>query len=271
VSADEIAELKSRVRDGWTASEYTGLGRLLRPAAQELLDACAISAGQEVLDVACGDGNLAILSALEGAAVTGTDLSPGQLERARARAEAEGVDIDWVEGDAEALPFDDESFDCAASVFGAFIAPRPDVVSGELFRVVRPGGTVGMANWAPVGFQRGFFEILRKYGPPRPASVPDQSLWGEEETIRERFGPYASSIAIELRTLPWRFESFPAMGEFFLRTSPGGRAAAESQDPDMREQMVAELSELVREHNDADDGSIHFDVAYVVVVARKRG
>jgi SAM-dependent methyltransferase len=270
VSADPYAELKDRVREGWSGSDYTDLGKLLLPAAQELLDACAVSAGQEVLDVGTGDGNFAILAALEGASVVASDIAPGQLERARARAEAEGVSIEWVEADAEALPFEDERFDCVGSVFGAFIAPRPDVVSRELFRVVRPGGTVGMANWAPIGFQMGFFDILTKYGPPRPAGIPEQRLWGEEAVIRERFEGLASSIVVEPRKVPWGFESLEAMAAFFVRTSPRAREAQQT-DPEQQQKMLEELIALVNEHNQADDGSILIESDYVVVVARKRG
>jgi SAM-dependent methyltransferase len=270
VSADPYAELKDRVREGWSGSDYTDLGKMLLPAARELVDACAISAGQEVLDVGTGDGNLAILAALEGASVVGSDISPGQLERARARSEAEGVSIEWVEADAESLPFEDGRFDCVGSVFGAFIAPRPDVVSRELFRVVRPGGTVGMANWAPTGFQLGFFDILSKHGPPRPEGIPEQKLWGQEQVIRERFEGLASSITVEPRRLPWKFESLEAMGEFFRRTSPRARDA-EQADAEAQQQMLQEIIALVNEHNRADDGSVHIEADYVVVAARKRG
>jgi SAM-dependent methyltransferase len=270
MSADPYPELKDRMRQGWTESEYTELGRRLLPAARELVDACAISAGQEVLDVACGDGNLAILAALEGASVTGSDLAPGQLERAAARAKEEGVDIEWVEGDAEDLPFDEQSFDCAASVFGAFIAPRPERAASELFRVVRPGGTVGMANWAADGFQAKFFDVMGKYGPPRPEGVPRQALWGDEDVIRERFDGLASSIDIQRRSLPWEFESMEEMGEFFGRTGPQTRNQADMPEERLQA-MVQDLLALVAEHNEADDGSVHIEAPYVLVVARKPG
>ena len=154
----------------WGLGEYPELSEALRPAAEALADACAVSAGQEVLDVAAGDGNFAIACAREGASVVASDLSPGMVERGRARSEAEGYDVEWVEADVEALPFDDASFDCVGSVFGAMIAPRPRVVAEELFRVVRPGGTVGMTAWTPRGFSAELFRLGRSYAPRRATS-----------------------------------------------------------------------------------------------------
>src|ERR687893_3126661 len=132
--------------------EYGGLSQVLRPAAYALCDACAVSAGQEVLDVAAGDGNFAVACAREGASVVASDLAPGMVEQGRARTEADGYDIEWVVADVEDLPFEDARFDCVGSVFGAMIAPRPRVAAEELFRVVRPGNTVGMTAWTQNGF-----------------------------------------------------------------------------------------------------------------------
>jgi ubiquinone/menaquinone biosynthesis C-methylase UbiE len=148
----DVAEIKQRQRMVWGLGEYRELSRMLEPVALELCDACAVSAGQEVLDVGAGDGNFALAAAREGAAVVASDLSPGMVERGRERSRAEGFEIEWVEADAEDLPFNDARFDCVGSVFGAMIAPRPELVARELFRVVRPGGTVGMTAWTPRSF-----------------------------------------------------------------------------------------------------------------------
>src|SRR3954468_8183043 len=157
--------MKQRSRHVWGLGDYARLAELLEPAAQSLVDACAVSAGQEVLDVAAGNGNFAVLSAREGAGVTALDLAPNQVEIGRARSEAEGLSIEWVQGDAEALPFEDERFDCVGSVFGAMLTPQPKVVTREMFRVVRPGGTVGMANWTKDGFQARLFGMFASYAP----------------------------------------------------------------------------------------------------------
>src|ERR687884_1578411 len=203
----DIQELKDRARELWALGDYRKIAEIIVPAARSLLDACAISAGQEVLDVAAGNGNLALLAAEEGADVVASDLSPGQVELGRARTEAEGVDVEWVEADAEDLPFEDDRFDCVASVFGVVFAPRPERVAREMFRVVKPGGTVGMANWGRYGSQGEFFECTAKYAPALPEGVPNPRDWGEEEIVRERLGPYAASLQIERVSTHWEFDS----------------------------------------------------------------
>src|SRR5918911_5310467 len=208
----QLAEAKDRSRQAWDGADYAPLGERLMPAARELVEACAVSAGQEVLDVAAGTGNAAALAAAEGARAVASDFAPRQVERGRARTEAEGLDVEWVVADAEELPFDDASFDCVLSVFGAQFPLRTDRVAAELFRVVRPGGTVGMANWPNRGFQHELFEVLDRYGPNRPEGAPNPRDWGEEAVVRERFEGLAGTISAEPRTLPWRFGSFAEMG-----------------------------------------------------------
>src|SRR4051812_47675604 len=155
----DIEEFKQTQRAIWGLGDYSELGRMLRPAADALCDACAVSAGQEVLDVAAGDGNFALAAAREGAAVVASDISPEMVERGKRRAALEGYEIEWHQADAEGLPFGDERFDCTGSVFGAMIAPRPEVAARELFRVTRPGGTVGMTAWRPEGHMVDMFRI----------------------------------------------------------------------------------------------------------------
>src|ERR687894_783822 len=182
----DYAQMKETAATLWGLGEYEKIARIILPASRSLIDACAISAGQEVLDVAAGNGNLALLAAEEGADVVACDIAPAQVELGRARTEAEGVDVEWVEADAEELPFEDDRFDCAASVFGAMFAPRPEVAAREMFRVVKPGGTVGMANWGSFGMQGEVFEVLMSYGPPPPEGVPAPREWGDEEIARQR-------------------------------------------------------------------------------------
>ena len=185
--------LKQHQRRIWSRGDYAAVSDALRPAAVALCDACAVSAGQEVLDVAAGDGNFALACAYEGASVVASDISPGMVERGRARAQAEGYDIEWVEADAEDLPFEDERFECAGSVFGAMIAPRPEVGARELFRVVRPGNTVGMTAWTPESLMADYFAITRSYAPPEPDERPSSTEWGREEVVRERFDGLAAT------------------------------------------------------------------------------
>ena len=237
------------------------------PAARELVRACGIGAGMRVLDVAAGNGNAAVESAHAGAEAVASDFAPKQVDQGRERTAAEGLDIEWAEADAEDLPFDDGSFDAVVSVFGAMFAPRPERVASELFRVVRPGGTVGMANWRPEGFQGGFFDIVARYRPPDPEGVQPPMRWGDEATVRERFAPYAEEVRVEPSVVPWRFESLQAMAEFFQNSMP--RPPQDLTD-EQRQAMTTEMLEHVQRHNRASDGSVAIEAEYSVVVARKK-
>ena len=265
----DIDAIKERNRWMWGLGDYADLSEALRPAAEALADACAVSAGQEVLDVAAGDGNFAIACAREGASVVASDLSPGMVERGRARAQAEGYDVEWVEADVEALPFDDASFDCVGSVFGAMIAPRPRVVAEELFRVVRPGGTVGMTAWTPRGFSAELFRLGRSYAPPQ-GDQPLSDEWSDEDKVRERFDGLAARFELEVRELAWRFDSPDEMVATLGTSAPPWVAAQQNLPPDRWESLVGEARELARRWA-GGDGPLEVQNEYALIVARKRG
>ena len=254
----------------WGLGDYAELSEALRPAAEALADACAVSAGQEVLDVAAGDGNFAIACAREGASVVASDLSPGMVERGRARSEREGYDIEWVEADVEDLPFEDGRFDCVGSVFGAMIAPRPRVTAEELFRVVRPGGTVGMTAWTPRGFSADLFRLGRSYAPPSgdPADVrrvvgrgrPCASAsTGSPRASRSRCG---SCRGGSTRPRRWCRRSAPRR----RRGWPRSRTCR----PSAGSQLTSEARELA-ERWAGDARPIELENEYALIVARKRG
>ena len=158
-----------------------------------LVAACGIAPGQRVLDVAAGTGNVAIRAAEAGAAVVASDLTPENFEAGRREARARGVEVEWVEADAEALPFGDGEFDVVTSSFGAIFAPDHQAVADELLRVCRPGGTIGMVNFTPEGLAAEFFERLRPLRAARRRPAPSRrSLWGSEEHVRELFGDASS-------------------------------------------------------------------------------
>jgi SAM-dependent methyltransferase len=265
---DPHAEQKQQMRDRFAQSDYAEIAKYLVPAARELVDACAISAGQEVLDVACGNGNLAILAAEEGAAVVASDITPSMLELGRARAEEDGVEIEWVEADAEDLPFEDARFECVTSVFGAMFAPNPERVASELFRVVRPGNTVGMCNWTPDSFQGRMFGIFTGFV-PNPEGVRPAVDWGRDEVVRERFDGLAGTVNTEIRTLPLAFESIDAGADWFETNAPMTKHPALTES-DKAELGVA-LRDLMAEMNSAEDGSVLIEGEYLLVVARRRG
>jgi ubiquinone/menaquinone biosynthesis C-methylase UbiE len=266
----DLAAIKQRQAYIWSQGDYSVLSRQLAPAADALRDACAVSAGQEVLDVGAGDGNFALACAREGASVVACDISPGMIERGRARSEREGYDVEWVEGDAEDLPFEDARFDCVGSVFGAFIAPRPDVAARELFRVVRPGGTVGLTAWTPDGVMGEMFGIGRRFAPPDPDQPPSEQ-WGDEAIARERLEPLAARVDYERRKLVWHADSPQAFLEEFTASAPTMAAARQALPPERFEELSAEMRELLERHNAADDGSLRIEAEYAVIVARRRG
>ena len=265
-----VDQLKQRSAEAWGLGDYGKIAALILPVSRALVDACAISAGQEVLDVAAGNGNLTVIAGEEGASVVASDFAPAQVELGRARTAAEGLDVEWVVADAEELPFEDDRFDCAASVFGAMFAPRPDRVASELFRVVKPGGTVGMANWGPYGSQGELFELMSRYGPPLPEGVPNPREWGLEEVVRGRLGPYASSLQAERVSTHWEFDSIEAAMQTFGSAGPSVAARA-AMSQDQLQRMGAEAYELMQRHNQATDGRVVVEPEYLQVVARKRG
>jgi len=239
------------------------------PASVALIDACAVSAGQEVLDVGAGTGNFALLAAAEGASVVASDLTPKLMERGRERAAAEGVELEWAEADAEELPFDDDRFDCTASVFAAMFAPRPERVAHELFRVTRPGNTVGMANWVAEGFSGRMFGLFNEYV-PRPKGVPAPVEWGAEDVVRDRFEGLAGSLEMERRTVPFDFDSVDSMMTEVEQNGPQV-AMRQALGAELYDEAMRQFRELIAEFNQADDGSVRIPSEYLMVVARKRG
>jgi SAM-dependent methyltransferase len=269
----DAAKIKAQSAQLWSKGDYSGLSEVLRPAARVLADACAVSAGQEVLDNAAGDGNFAIVSAEEGASVIAADIAPGMVAAGRERSEAEGVDIEWVEADAEDLPFEDARFDCVGSVFGAMIAPRPRVAAEEMFRVVKPGGTVGMTAWKDSGASYDMFLVGRRYAPPpEPGEEPPPGIeeWSREETVRERFDGLASSIEIIDHVLPWEGESPEWFVDFMERSAPPQAVAKANMPPDVYAQMREEMLEVARGWA-GGDGPFSVEARYVTIVARRPG
>lgn len=267
---DPNAELKERTSRLWGLGDYSRIANMIRPASRSLVDACAISAGQEILDVAAGTGNLALLAAEEGADVTACDLSPRQVELGRERTAAEGVDVEWLVADVEALPFEDGRFDCVASVFGAMFAPRPELAASEMFRVTRSGGTVGLSSWGDYGVQGEVFETFARFEPPRDERLPFPRDWGDERVAEERLAPLASSLQLERRTIALEYDSFDALWDVYLAAGPG--AAARNAMP---QETVDEVREAIRavvdRHNRGQGGRVVLEAEYLEMVARKRG
>jgi SAM-dependent methyltransferase len=246
------------------------MAEVLEVAAEDLVDACAVSAGQEVLDVGAGDGNFAVLAAFEGARVVASDITPAMVELGRARSEAQGLGVEWVEADVEELPFADASFDCVGSVFGAVFAPRPELVASEPFRVVRPGGTVGLTAWPPESHTGRFSMLSAKYL-PMPEGVPPSTDWGREEIVRSRFEGLAASLEFRRGAVEWRFASREGMLDFLEQNAPPVVAARKGMPPDVYERVRADVIDMTDGFNKAQDGSVEIDAEYLLILARKRG
>ena len=251
----------------WSQGDFAKIGVSAQIVTEELCEAVDVLPGQRVLDVACGAGNGAIAAARRNAEAVGLDYVPALLERARERAAAEGYDIEFVEGDAQALPFEDGSFDVAVSTFGAMFAPDQEKTAAELMRVCRSGGKIGMANWPPRGIVgAGVFKIAAEHAPPPPGVQPPV-LWGTEERLRELFGDGISELTLNDRQLNLRYHSPEHWLEYF-RTYFGPMITAFARVGDEgAPALEQDLLELMRGANRAGDAALVAPADYVEVVA----
>jgi SAM-dependent methyltransferase len=263
----DIDALKQRLRATWMAGDYDRFSRFMESSGVEFLDRVRILPSASLLDVACGSGQLALIAARRGARVTGVDIAANSIRAARDRAQAEALPAQFDEGDAEALPYPDASFDVVASLFGAMFAPRPDLVAQELVRVCRPGGMIAMANWTKTGFIGQMFALVSKF--IAPPGMPAPVLWGDESRVRERLG---SAIAdFRLTRVMYRFDyPFSPAGvvDFFREHyGPTNRAFAALTTPD-QEALHADLVALWSTHNQSSLANrTAVDAEYLEVVA----
>lgn len=204
----EMEALKTKLKATWTAGDFGQIAQAYTAGAAEFIARLNLQSGEKVLDVACGTGSTAIPAARAGAVVTGVDIAPNLLEQARARAESEGLNCQFDEGDAEALGYDDGSFDTVITMFGAMFAPRPEKVAGELIRVCRSGGRIVMANWTPQGFIGQMFKRTGSHVPP-PSAMPSPILWGDEATVGERLKDGIADLQLNRRLITFNFPFSP--------------------------------------------------------------
>ena len=257
--------LKARLKMIWMAGDYDIFSRYLEDGAREFYERLPVSPGGSLLDVGCGSGQLALMAAKDGLEVTGVDIAPNLVERARARAKAAGLRARFEEADAEALPFADAQFDVVASLIGAMFAPRPELVAAELLRVCKTGGIIAMANWTPQGFVGQMFKAVSKF--IAPSGMPSPVLWGDESTVRDRLGKGLSDLRMVRRHYVFSY-SFPpaAVVELFrLYYGPINQAFA-ALDADGRNTLRGELEALWAVHNEADIASTTVFAEYLEVV-----
>jgi SAM-dependent methyltransferase len=268
-STSDLDALKGRLKATWEDGNYDYFSRFMEPSAVQFLDRLGVAPGSRWLDVACGSGQLALIAARRGARVTGCDIAANAILAARGRAASEGLDVQFDEGDAEALPYADASFDVVATIFGAMFAPRPDLTASELLRVTRPGGTIAMANWTKEGFIGRMFKTIAKF--IAPSGMPAPVLWGDEDTVRQRFGDGVVDLRLTRVLYQFDYPFGPTEVVEFFRTNYGPMARAFATLGEQEAAALrAELVELWDAHNvSREQNRTRVDAEYLEVVGRK--
>jgi len=268
-ATSELSALKTKLRTTWIAGDFGQIAKYYASQAEEFIKRLDLKPGMKVLDVACGTGNLALPAARTGASVTGVDIAPNLVEQARANARAEELNAKFDEGDAEALPYENASFDVVVTMFGAMFAPRPELVAAELRRVCRPGGFIAMANWTPSGFIGQMFKTTASHVPP-PPGMTSPVLWGVEETVRERLSEGISKLDTRLQKITWVFPFSPAdvVEHFRLYYGPTQKAFG-ALDEEKQAALRKDLEQLWATHNQATDGTTRVEAEYLEVVAER--
>ena len=269
-----LDDLKTRHRAMWASGDYPSMVEtFLLPLGPELVNAAEITSGTHVLDVGAGTGNASIVAAQFGARVVASDLVPDLLEVGKSRADEVGVDLEWVQADAEALPFADESFEVVMSSIGVMFAPHHQAAADELVRVCRPGGRIALLSWTPDGMLGGLFKLMGRYAPPPPAGPQPPPLWGDPEHLHGLFGDRIEWRSMERQVLDITAFKHPlAYGEFFkARYGPTSAIRANAEKQGRAEEFDAELDAFCDEWNRGSDDQAHFEMQYLVTVGTRAG
>jgi len=267
-----VADLKQVHRATWAAGDYAAVAEMIDEAPpRDLVAKAGLRPGQEVLDVATGTGNIALRAAEAGAQVIGLDLTPELFETARRRAAERGVHVDWVEGDAEQLPFEEERFDRVLSAFGVQFAPRHDTTAAELVRVCRPGGRIVVVNWTPDSAIGELLKTMGGYMPAPPAFASPPPLWGSDKHVRRLFAGSPVDIEFERGYNPWHFESPEHFASFFeTHYGPTLKARERLESEGTWGACRGDMVALAQRRNEATDGSLLMPAEYLVATAYVR-
>ena len=269
ITAPDLAAIKQRQQQTWSSGDFAVVATRIVLVAERLVDTADLHAGWHVLDVATGSGNAAIAAARLGCTAVGVDYVPALLERGRERVAAERLPVELIEGDAEALPFEDDSFDAVISVFGTMFAPDHERAASELLRVSRPGGTIALASWAPDGFIGDLFRTTSKHVPP-PPGLQSPMLWGTEPHLREIFGDGISSLEVREQTYTFRFRSAEDFVAFFRTWYGPTLKAFAALEGSAREALESDLVALTRTRGRVVSDSIAIPATYTEAVAIAR-
>jgi len=266
VDLEVVKQVQQKI---WSEGDFSMVAGTVILVGEELCEAADILPDERVLDVACGSGNATLPAARRAWGNTvGIDYVPELLERGRERAAAERLDVDFVEGDAEDLPFDDASFDVVVSTFGAMFAPDQQKAADELLRVCKPGGRIAMANWTPEGYVGKMFATTVKHA-PLPPGVKPPVLWGTEDHLRELFGDGISSLTASKTEIVFRFRSADHWLEFFRTYFGPTKMAFERVGPDGEEALASDLTQLANQFNTAGDRAMRVPSEYLQVIATR--
>ena len=261
-----MEEFKQRQRAMWAAGDYAALADYISQVGERLVASAGVEAGMRVLDVASGTGNAALPAARAGAGVTCLDLVPELLEAGRRKCESEGIEIEWVEGDAEELPFGDDSFDRVFSTFGHMFAPRHRRTADEMLRVCRPGGVIGICCWTPEGTVGDVFRASASYMPPPPDFASSPLLWGTEEHVREMFGS-ATAFEFERHSATIEWDSPEGFLDFFAERF-GPLVTARHLLGERFAELRQEILEIFEARNEATDGRLFLPQEYLQSIVR---
>ena len=261
----DLKALKSRQQAAWSSGDYAVIGTTLQIVGEELCETLDVRSGQKVLDVAAGNGNASLAAARRWCDVVATDYVPALLERARERAAAERLEIEFREADAEALPFPDASFDAVVSIFGVMFTPDQDRAAAEMTRVCKRGGKIGLANWTPDGFIGQLFKTIGKHVPPA-SGAKSPALWGTHARIVELFDPRATSVQSALRNFVFRYRTPAHWLEVFKTYYGPVLKTFAALEPAAQAALQGDLMALIERFNRSGDGSMVVPSEYLEIV-----
>jgi ubiquinone/menaquinone biosynthesis C-methylase UbiE len=264
----DLTAVKSRQQATWASGDYAVIGTTLSLTGELLCEAVDLRPGQQVLDVAAGNGNATLAAARRWGQVTSTDYVTALLDRGRERAAAERLPVTFQEADAEQLPFADASFDVVLSIFGVMFTPNQEQAAHELLRVCRPGGKIGLASWTPEGFIGQVFRTMGKYIPP-PLGVKSPALWGTEARLRELFGDGIAELQTNRRVFMFRYRSAQHWVEIFRTYYGPVLKAFAALDPAGQENLARDLTELLERFNEGGPDTLKVPSEYLEVVATR--
>ena len=265
----DIERLKTGLRTTWMAGDYDRFSRFMEGGARDFYERLDVAPGSRLLDVACGSGQLALVAARDGVQVTGVDIASNLVARAALRAKAAGLTARFEQGDAEALRFEEGSFDTVVSLIGAMFAPRPERVASEFLRVCAPGGTIAMANWTAEGFVGRMFRAIAGF--IAPPGMPSPLLWGNEGHVRDRFGSRVVELNLTRREYLFDYPFPPEeVVEHFARNYGPTERAFATLDEVARCRLRRTLVELWESENLAGDGITVVKAEYLEVIGQRR-